>query len=444
MINQTEQTLYRLSNLDAQQTRISYQMSTGKKLQNGSDDSVLYAREIYVDDKIRVHEGLKTQIERTTAQNAVSDSSVGEIKKLLEFVKTELIKANTSTTSDEGLKAIAVSISGVKENLFDLANTQVEGEYLFSGSDSSVQAFSKNSDGSISYDGDNKLRKVIVDENSYRERGINGIDLMSSYSTFSSGETVEFFKGDELLVENSNYEWKLRNSPMAERGEVIQFSPPYDLIDNEGNIWVLNESIPEVKNSKGDTLPALPITGGYSVELPLGSNLENFKVASLLKTDKLGNQLPVSDGQILLKQSSENSYIINIPTSETSKLVLRTNIFNVLDKVINSLNKVDSLGNPISNDIAKEGISKGLDDISGAYDGVNVAHAELGGRNKIFEISLERISSKLTQYNILSQEIGAADLSKVAMEAKALELTYTALYSTISKTNQLSLVNFLN
>jgi flagellar hook-associated protein 3 FlgL len=36
------------------------------------------------------------------------------------------------------------------------------------------------------------------------------------------------------------------------------------------------------------------------------------------------------------------------------------------------------------------------------------------------------------------------DLTKVAMQAKALELTYTALYSTINKTNQLSLVNFLN
>jgi flagellar hook-associated protein 3 FlgL len=85
-----------------------------------------------------------------------------------------------------------------------------------------------------------------------------------------------------------------------------------------------------------------------------------------------------------------------------------------------------------------------LDKIEKAYDRVNVSHAELGGRNNIFEVSLEKISSKLTHYNILSKELGAADLSKVAMEAKALELTYTALYSTINKMNQLSLVNFIN
>jgi flagellar hook-associated protein 3 FlgL len=379
MINQTEQTLYRLSNLDAQQTRISYQMSTGKKLQQGSDDSVLYAREIYVDNKIRVHEGLKTQIERTTAQNTVSDSSVGEIKKLLEFVKTELIKANTSTTSDEGLKAIAVSISGVKENLFDLANTQVEGEYLFSGSDSSVQAFSKNSDGSISYNGDNKLRKVIVDEGSYRERGINGYDMM------------------------------MYSSSIATKGETLTFSSEDQIFDQDGYEWKLN--------------------------LPTNNTLTKYDFDGTILTDTLS----VTNDAL-----TPPTYSAIVPSTDGTKFEAKTNIFNVLDKIINSLNKVDNLGNPISNDIAKAGISKGLDDISDAFDGVNVAHAELGGRNKIFEISLEKVSSKLTQYNILSQEIGAADLSKVAMEAKALELTYTALYSTISKTNQLSLVNFLN
>ncbi len=122
----------------------------------------------------------------------------------------------------------------------------------------------------------------------------------------------------------------------------------------------------------------------------------------------------------------------------------RTSVFDIIDDVVNALKKVDSSGNPISDTDARALISKGMDNVSKAYDSINVAHAELGGRNKTFEISLERIESKLTQYNILSQQIGAANLTEVAVKAKALELTYTALYSTISKTNQLSLVNFIN
>ena len=41
MINQTDQMVYRLGNLDALQQKISYQMATGKKLEKGSDDSLL-------------------------------------------------------------------------------------------------------------------------------------------------------------------------------------------------------------------------------------------------------------------------------------------------------------------------------------------------------------------------------------------------------------------
>ncbi len=64
MIRSTQETLYRLDNLNTQQERISYQMASGKKLQYGSDDANLYTREIYIDDKIRVYEGLKSQIEK--------------------------------------------------------------------------------------------------------------------------------------------------------------------------------------------------------------------------------------------------------------------------------------------------------------------------------------------------------------------------------------------
>ena len=58
MINRTDQMIYRLSNLDTQQQRVSYQMNTKEILQNGSDDSVLYSRIISVDDKVRTYECL--------------------------------------------------------------------------------------------------------------------------------------------------------------------------------------------------------------------------------------------------------------------------------------------------------------------------------------------------------------------------------------------------
>ncbi len=391
MINQTQQTLYRLSNLDAQQQKVSYQMSTGKILQQGSDDSLLYSREILVDDKIRTFEGLKTQVERTNTQNKVADSSMSEIKKILEFVKAELIKANTATTSEDGLKAIAANLSGMKQNLLDLANTQAEGEYVFSGSDSAVKPFEVDSEGNVTYVGNNKLRRVAVEEGSYRERGVTGLDMMMyPSSTAYKGETLTFNEKDRIIDQDGN-EWKFIDQDNA---------------DSDNNITT---------NVEKDKLYKFDLDGNLTADIPLTVD---------------GTNAPV--------------YTIQAPAADGTKFEAKTNIFNIIDDAVDTLKLLDSDGNSISLADARTGIANVQNKISKAFDSVNVSHAELGGRNKVFEVSLERLSSKLTHYNILSQELGAANLSKVAMEAKALELTYTALYSTISKTNQLSLVNFMN
>ena len=380
MINQTEQMFYRLSNLDTLQQKLTYQTSTKEKLQAGSDDSMLYSRIISVDDKVRTYEGLKSQIQKTQVQNNMADSSMAEIKKILEYMKGELVKANTATTTDDGITAIISSISGLKENLYQLANTQVEGEYVFSGSNSSIKPFEKDASGKITYAGDNQLRKVAVEEGSYREKGITGFDMM------------------------------MYPSSTAYRGENLSFKSTDRIIDQDGNEWKLNS--------------------------PTNNTLVKYDLDGNLTTETI---TPVTnDG------ATPPTYSATMPSTDGTKFEAKTNIFDFLDETINALNKVDSAGNPITEDAARQIIGDGVDEMIKVYDSVDVSHARLGARNSVFEVSLERVSSKLTQYDALSQEIGAADLAKVAMEAKSLELTYTALYSTISKMNQLSLVNFIN
>lgn len=380
MINQTEQMFYRLSNLDTLQQKLTYQTSTKEKLQAGSDDSMLYSRIISVDDKVRTYEGLKSQIQKTQVQNNMADSSMAEIKKILEYMKGELVKANTATTTDDGITAIVSSISGLKENLYQLANTQVEGEYVFSGSNSSIKPFEKDASGKITYAGDNQLRKVAVEEGSYRERGITGFDMMMyPSSTAFKGETFNFKEADRI-------------------------------IDQDGNEWKLN-------SPTNDTLT---------------------------KYDLDGNATGVTITPVTNDGLTPATFSATLPNTDGTKFEAKTNIFDLIDDTVNALKKVDSSGNPISDTDAKALVSKYVGEMDKVFDAVNIAHADLGGKNKIFEISLERVSSKLTQYDILSQDLGSVDYAKVAIEAKALELTYTALYSTISKTNQLSLVNFLN
>ncbi|WNL34926.1 flagellar hook-associated protein 3 [Arcobacter cryaerophilus gv. pseudocryaerophilus] len=369
-------TTYRLGNLDNYQAKLNFQMG-GSKLQFGSDDSVTFGRLTHTEDKIKTQKGIVEQIERADVLNKTSDTAMKEVKLLLEKIKAEeLIKANTSTTSIEGLEAIAGVIEGYKQNLFNLANTQTEGQYVFAGSDASVKPFSIDPSGKVTYNGDSELRKVAVDEGSYRERGINGIDAFFYVAdSASKGATLTFKDGDRIT-------------------------------DQDGKEWVFDNVANTLTKTNWD-----------------GS------------TQTLAVTPPVAPA---------TEYTTTVPNIDGTKFEARRNMFDMLDEAISSLRGLDSAGNPtLTYEDRRDGISKAIDESTKAYDTAVIAHSELGAKNKTFEVSKERAESKITQLSILEKELGNSNLTEVATELKALEISYTALYSTINRTFELSLTNFL-
>lgn len=369
-------TTYRLGNLDKYQAKLNFQMG-GSKLQFGSDDSVTFGRLTHTEDKIKTQKGIVEQIERADVLNKTSDTAMKEVKLLLEKIKAqELIKANTSTTSIEGLEAIAGVIEGYKQNLFNLANTQTEGQYVFAGSDASVKPFSMDAAGKVTYNGDSDLRKIAVDEGSYRERGINGIDAFFYVAdSASKGATLTFKDGDRIT-------------------------------DQDGKEWVFDNVANTLTKTNWD-----------------GS------------TQTLAVTPPVAPA---------TEYTTTVPNTDGTKFEARRNMFDMLDEAISSLRGLDSAGNPtLTYEDRRTGISKAIDESTKAYDTAVIAHSELGAKNKTFEVSKERAEAKINQLSILEIELGSSNKSEVAVELKALEISYTALYSTINRTFELSLTNFL-
>lgn len=369
-------TMYRLGNLDKYQAKLNFQMG-GSKLQFGSDDSVTFGRLTHTEDKIKTQKGIVEQIERADVLNKTSDTAMKEAKLLLEKIKAEeLIKANTSTTSIEGLEAIAGVIEGYKQNLFNLANTQTEGQYVFAGSDASVKPFSMDAAGKVTYNGDSDLRKIAVDEGSYRERGINGIDAFFYVAdSASKGATLTFKDGDRIT-------------------------------DQDGKEWVFDNVANTLTKTNWD-----------------GS------------TQTLVVTPPVAPA---------TEYTTTVPNTDGTKFEARRNMFDMLDEAISSLRGLDSAGNPtLTYEDRRTGISKAIDESTKAYDTAIIAHSELGAKNKTFEVSKERAEAKINQLSILEIELGSSNKSEVAVELKALEISYTALYSTINRTFELSLTNFL-
>ena len=369
MISITESMLFRLNILNKESTRISYQTSTGKILENGSDDSIVYSRQLFVEDKIRMYDGLKVQIERTNSQNNVADTTLSDLKSAIDSIKQEVLKGSSTTSADESRKAIAVNVAGIRNRILDLANTSAEGEYLFSGSDSTKVPFVKNAiDGTIDYAGNGTLRKVAVDANIYRQRGVTGLDVIM-YDT------------DNSIIDSK-----------------ITFKPSETIVDSEGMMWKFDSTNMKIVQLDTEGQPASP-----AKEISVSDN---------------------GDGTYSTVDSA-------IPSGTV--LYVKHNFFDDIDNFITALNDNDT-----------DAISAMTGIVNKAYDQANIAQAELGGRNKIFEASLENISIKKTHFEILLQEVGGSDLSKLAVESKALEMQYSALYSVIAKMNETSILNYMN
>ncbi len=427
MIDLTGEMKYRIGNLDILNQRISYQLSSGKVLQKGSDDAVLYGKYLNVEHNLRTYEGLKEQIEKTTALNTVSDSNIGEVKSIIDDIKVDLLKALNAGMTRVDRKAVAKNINGMRENLYTLLNVQVDGEFIYSGSNSTIQTYSKDKDykinGKIDFYGNAHLRNIAVEPNTYRERGITAHDvLMYNTDTSEVDDTITFTEHEKVIDEYGN-SWRFIDYDNADG-------------DNDMTTGVDKTKLYKIKEN-GDVSKFV--------------NSSNTLVPEYLEVTASGTT-PETYTSETTANAKNNERISSITVSGLL-LESKHNVFDELNVIINALNGYSTIQNDQSDNGQKDAIiedkdvisllSESLERISSQFNATNVGHAELGGRNKIFESALSRATSQVTHYNILMQKTNGADMAKLAMESKALELTYNALYSTVSKMNELSLVNFL-
>lgn len=377
MVSSISTIKYNLSLLNQRNEKVTYQMSSGEALQYGSDNSQQYNQILSVNNNVKSYSSILERIKLSTAYNTTSDTAVASMKTSMESIKALVTKALTATTSSDGKATIADEIESLKEGIYSLANSNTSGQYLFSGSSSSTQAFQKDATtGKITYAATNDNKSVNVETGSYSTQGVNGIELLYyTKNTAQVGEDLTFDENEIILDKDGNQ---------------------YKLLDNDND-------------------------GSYD--------------GLYLNGDNSNTPLSITD-------NGDGTYTVN--NSGTTALQSKHSIFDDLDEIVNALKQQDSSGNTITEDEASTLLSDALEKINTAYDSMNITHAKLGTRTASIENYESIVQTKLTNFNLLQENYSAADLTALAIESQSLESTYTALYSTINKVNNLSLVKYLS
>ena len=206
------------------------QLSTGKKINRPSDDPVGSAKVLRMTEELASLQQYQRNNDLVTGSLEQQETILDNITNSVNRARMLTIQAGDGALSDADRKALASEIGQIKDEVFDLMNSQnAEGDYYFSGYQSESQPFVLNAGGpgnAYTYQGDSGSNEVQLSNSVKVRSSASGQSLFEDVParrnftiTNNSGITVDeavvagqgdfdtFYKNnyDPLTAANNNY-----------------------------------------------------------------------------------------------------------------------------------------------------------------------------------------------------------------------------------------------
>lgn len=149
------------------------QLSNGQKIQHSFESSSIYTDTMRLDYEITTFEQIKdtTAKAQTFANN--TDNAMKQFTDLLTRFKTKLIQAASSANSTTSMQALGNELRAIKSNIQYAANTSINGQYIFSGTDMRQKPI----DNSGNYKGNNESILTVAGAGVSLPYNVPGRDL---------------------------------------------------------------------------------------------------------------------------------------------------------------------------------------------------------------------------------------------------------------------------
>ncbi|MGH2327916.1 flagellar hook-associated protein FlgL [Campylobacter taeniopygiae] len=153
--------------------KISQQLASGLKIQNSYEDASTYIDNTRLEYELKTLEQVKQATSSAKELTENSMKALQDMVKLLEDFKVKVTQAASDSNSQTSREAIAKELQRIKESIIQLANTSVNGQYLFAGSQVANKPFDSNGN----YYGDKNNINVVTGSGTESPYNIPGWDL---------------------------------------------------------------------------------------------------------------------------------------------------------------------------------------------------------------------------------------------------------------------------
>ncbi|MDA3909506.1 MAG: flagellar biosynthesis protein FlgL [Sulfurimonas sp.] len=134
---------------------VNKQIASGLKIQYAKDDVRAFAETMSLDNELSTLAQIKKSTESGYKVSNQTDVVLNEFGTTMERMRTLLVQAAGGSHSDTSLDAIANELRIVEDHMKNMANTSINGQYLFSGTAVDIKPISDDgtyngNDGSLS------------------------------------------------------------------------------------------------------------------------------------------------------------------------------------------------------------------------------------------------------------------------------------------------------
>lgn len=179
------------------------QLSSGLQIRNSYEGAGMYITNTRLEYEYATLSQIEDASKLADELMKNTDSTMSEMEKLLTQFKVKVTEAANATQTPTSREVIAKELETIRQQIVDLANTSVNGQFLFSGSLTNTKPF----DYSGNYYGDDKRLNIVTGDGVKNAYNIPGYDLFyKADNDFKKQITtnVSFTDNRFDLVQNSD------------------------------------------------------------------------------------------------------------------------------------------------------------------------------------------------------------------------------------------------
>ena len=161
---------YNLGNISEELNKANEIASTGKRINDLSDDPVGLTQSLSIQSSLANIEQMQRNIDYGNSWLSASESALTSVETILSDTKALCVQMANGTIGADQRSAAAETVQNNLEEIVSLANANVAGNYIFSGTKTDTIPFDQDGN----YYGDNNGFAIKISKNSTIEIGNDG------------------------------------------------------------------------------------------------------------------------------------------------------------------------------------------------------------------------------------------------------------------------------